>query len=74
MFEGFESYTGQAAGLATSVLWTGTSLCFAAAGRRLGAVVVNGLRIAFAIVLLAFTYRLVAGQWIPEAVLKMISA
>lgn len=45
-------YAGFAAGLATSLLWALTSLCFAAGGRRIGPTLVNGLRLYVAIVLL----------------------
>jgi drug/metabolite transporter (DMT)-like permease len=64
-----ESHIGHFAGLATSVLWTATSLFFTAAGRRLGPTAVNALRIVLAIVLLGATYRLLSddGSWIPAA-------
>ncbi len=62
-----ESYTGQLAGLATSLLWTGTVLFFNAATRRLGPTVVNVSRICVATVLLGVTHRLYTGLWIPEA-------
>ena len=68
MLAGFDMYIGPAAGLATSCLWTGTSLFFTAAGRRLGATVVNGSRIAVAILLLGITHRLLAGVWVPQMV------
>jgi len=63
-----ENYIGPAAGVATSLLWTATSLLFTAAGRRLGPTVVNGTRIGLAIVLLGITHRLLAGSWIPDLV------
>ena len=61
------AYLGHAAGLATSVLWTGTSMLFTAAGRRLGATVVNTMRILIAVALQCVTHRLVTGAWIPAA-------
>jgi drug/metabolite transporter (DMT)-like permease len=67
MFESLDNYLGQAAGIGTSVLWTGTSLLFTAASRRLGPTVVNSVRIATAVVLLGVTHRLLAGVWIPQA-------
>ena len=61
-------YTGQAAGVATSGLWTATSLLFTAAAQRLGAVAMNAIRITFACALLAITHRLLYGRWLPDAV------
>jgi drug/metabolite transporter (DMT)-like permease len=61
-------YVGPAAGIATSALWTGTSLFFTAAARRVGPTAVNAARIALAIVLLAVTHRLLAGAWVPQVV------
>ncbi|TWT42113.1 EamA-like transporter family protein [Phycisphaerae bacterium RAS1] len=58
---------GQAAGVATSALWTGTSLLFTAAGRRLGATTVNAVRLVVALLLHALTQRIWSGQWIPPA-------
>ncbi len=63
-----DTYIGPAAGLTTSVLWTGTSLLFTAAARRLGTTVLNLYRIGLAVVLLGVTHRLLTGQWIPELV------
>ena len=60
---------GPAAGLLTSVLWTLTSILFAAAGRRLGSTVVNATRIALAIVILGLIHRFIIsddGAWIPQ--------
>ena len=68
MLEALTVYIGPAAGVATSVCWTGTSLFFTAAGRRLGPTLVNAFRIAFAIVLLGLTHRFIAGTWLPPAV------
>ncbi len=62
-----QPYIGQAAGVATSLLWTATSLLFAAAARRIGPTLLNTLRIAFAVALHGITFRLVAGYWIPDA-------
>ncbi len=57
---------GSAAGLATSVLWTGTSLLFTSAAKRLGVLVVNTVRICMAVVLLGIAHRLLAGAWLPD--------
>ena len=63
----FDAYIGSAAGVATSLLWTATSLLFTAAGKRIGPTIVNATRISFALVLLGLTHRLLAEQWIPNA-------
>ncbi|MCO6435860.1 MAG: DMT family transporter [Phycisphaerae bacterium] len=57
---------GYAAGVATAMLWTATSLFFNAAARRLGVTILNTTRIAFAIVLLGVTHRLLNGYWLPD--------
>jgi drug/metabolite transporter (DMT)-like permease len=62
-----EIYVGYAAGLSVSVLWTATSLFFTAAGQRLGATVVNAVRILLAVGLLGVTHRLQFGAWVPPA-------
>lgn len=67
MLGDLDRYIGPSAGIATSLLWTATSLLFTAAGRRIGPTVVNGTRIALAIILLGVTHRLMAGTWIPGA-------
>ncbi len=68
----FDVYIGPAAGVATSILWTATSLLFTAAGRRIGATLVNAVRIALAIVLLGVTHRFLQGVWIPDAVSRQV--
>lgn len=67
MLEDASRYVGPAAGVATSVLWTATSLLFTAAGKRIGPTIVNAIRIALAIVLLVATHRCLAGSWVPHA-------
>lgn len=42
------SSSGIIAGLATAILWAATAVCFEAAGRRVGSLVVNVLRLAVA--------------------------
>ncbi|MBN1514783.1 MAG: DMT family transporter [Phycisphaerae bacterium] len=64
----WDIYVGPAAGLFTSVLWTGTSLVFTAAGRRIGPTAVNAFRIGLAIIILTLIHRLRFGIWVPEAV------
>lgn len=59
------TYAGFAAGLATSLLWALTSLCFAAGGRRIGPTLVNGLRLYVAIVLLTGMVWVTTGDLWP---------
>ncbi len=68
MLESLAIYLGAAAGVATSMLWTATSLFFTAAGKRLGPTVVNVVRLWLAVLLLGATHRVLTGLWIPEAV------
>lgn len=60
-----EPFVGHAAGLATSFLWTGSSLLFAAASRRLGPTILNAARLCAAIILLTLTHRFLFGDWFP---------
>ena len=64
-FSWLHVYAGQIAGVGASLLWTITTLFFTAAGKRVGATVVNATRICFACVLLAVTHRCMQGVWIP---------
>jgi len=73
MHEFVDTYAGYLAGLATSLLWTCTSLVFTAAGRRLGVTFVNGGRILLAILLLATTLRLTAGSWWPPVQMRQVA-
>ena len=66
MPEMFHVYRGELAGVATAALWTVTALVFSAAGKRIGATIVNLTRIVVAILLLAVTHRLLQGVWIPD--------
>ncbi len=58
---------GQSAALFTALLWTMNSILFAAAGRRIGALSVNALRIAMAVVLLGLAHLVLFGTLTPEA-------
>lgn len=58
---------GVAAGLATAFLWTGSALCFEAASRRLGSLVVNVLRLALAVLLFTGLSLFRFGQLVPPA-------
>lgn len=59
--------TGEFAGLGTALCWVGTSFCFAAASRRLGAGTVNLVRSLLAIGPLLLLNILLLGSWWPEA-------
>ncbi len=63
----FELYVGPAAGVSASLLWSFTMLFFTAASRRLGATLVNAVRIFLALIWLGITHRLLAGTWLPAA-------
>jgi drug/metabolite transporter (DMT)-like permease len=58
-------YTGEFAALGTAVCWAAGSNFFAAAGRRMGSVVLNRLRISVALVLLAVALMVTRGSPIP---------
>jgi len=62
----WESYAGHFAAVQTALCWSGSSLLFASAATRLGATRVNALRLAIAVVLHAFTFRLLTGHWWPD--------
>lgn len=72
MSPGLDVHAGAAAGIATSLLWTATSLFFTAAGKRLGPTVVNATRIVFAILLLGVTHRFLSEHWIPDATSRQV--
>ncbi|MEO0630087.1 MAG: DMT family transporter [Planctomycetota bacterium] len=59
-------FVGPGAAVLTSLLWVLTSLFFTTAGRRIPVTVVNTVRIALAIILLAATHQLVYGTIWPE--------
>lgn len=56
---------GLAAALATAACWAITSLSFEAAGKRIGSLQVNIIRLAFAIVLFAVLSSLTRGSVVP---------
>lgn len=56
---------GQFAALLTSCLWTFNSILFAKAGKKIGSLSVNAIRIVFAVAFLAITHILVFGQVLP---------
>ncbi len=60
-------FAGEAAGLGTALCWVGTSFCFAAASRRLGAGTVNLVRSMLALGPLLALNLLLLGQGWPDA-------
>jgi len=58
---------GESAALITAVLWTTCSILFAYAGKRIGALSVNAIRIIMAVGFLGAAHILVFGTIIPEA-------
>ena len=58
---------GESAAIATSFLWTLSSLFFTSAGKRIGALSVNAYRTIIAIAFLAVTHLILLGTFIPPA-------
>jgi drug/metabolite transporter (DMT)-like permease len=56
---------GQVAALATSVLWSFTSILFTLAGRRVGTMIINRTRLIFAVILLIIAHTVLQGEPIP---------
>lgn len=61
-----QSRFGELAALGAAMCWVFTSLTFAAAGRRIGSVAVNLIRILLAMVILGCVHRVLLGIWIPR--------
>jgi drug/metabolite transporter (DMT)-like permease len=61
-------HAGEIAGLVTAALWAGTSLAFALAGRRVGALAVNQIRILMAVAMLPIVHLVVLGSPWPAAI------
>jgi len=58
---------GETAAVCTSVLWTVTSIFFASASRKIGALSVNAYRIVVAVILLGSTHFIAFGTFEPSA-------
>jgi drug/metabolite transporter (DMT)-like permease len=56
---------GQIAALATALSWTAAVMIFEAAGRRMGSLAVNLLRLVFAFLLLSLLGAALRGRWLP---------
>ncbi len=61
----FRGLGGEAAALATSVLWTFTAIFFTLASLRIGSYTVNRVRLAIAILLLGATHAALYGSFLP---------
>lgn len=59
-------WAGELAGFATALLWAFGALAFAAAGRRIGAMAVNLVRIPIAVVLLGVLHWILLGSPWPQ--------
>lgn len=60
-------YTGEIAALMTSVLWSATAIFFTLAGRQIGSVMVNRIRLLIALVWLLATHWILQGTPLPLA-------
>ena len=56
---------GAAAALFTAFCWSFTSIFFAAAGKRVGSVIVNRMRLLLAVILLSITHLITQGSLVP---------
>ncbi|NOZ72583.1 MAG: DMT family transporter [Chloroflexi bacterium] len=59
---------GELAALGTAICWSFTSTFFTMAGRMVGSVVVNRIRLLLAILFLSLSHRLLLGTWFPQGV------
>lgn len=59
------SNTGELAALGTAMCWTASAFCFQAAGRRIGSLTVNLLRLALALALLTLLSWALRGRALP---------
>ncbi len=59
------SHTGELAALATAACWVITAVAFEVAGKRSGALTLNTIRLAIALVGLTLYSAIVVGQWFP---------
>lgn len=59
------NYMGEIAALGTSFFWAFASTFFAVATRRVGAIIVNRIRLVVAVAFLSITHIMFKGQWLP---------
>ncbi|MCM0648553.1 DMT family transporter [Clostridium swellfunianum] len=61
----FESHVGELAAFATAVCWTATPIAFEAAGKRIGSLTVNFIRLLIAFVLIGIFTFVTRGMFLP---------
>ncbi len=61
------AYLGELAALGAATVWTFSSLFFTVGGRRVGALVVNRMRLVFAVLLVGTAHWLIYGQPFPTS-------
>jgi drug/metabolite transporter (DMT)-like permease len=60
-----QAHSGEFAALAVAVFWTVTALAFEAAGKRVGSLPVNWIRLVLGFLLLSLFTRVSRGAWLP---------
>ncbi len=58
-------FTGELISLGVAVCWTITAICFEYAGKRIGALSLNIIRLGMAIIMLGVTLYCFTGYWVP---------
>ena len=58
-------YTGEIISLIVALSWTVTAICFEYAGKRIGALTLNIVRLMMSIAMLAITLKLTTGSIAP---------
>lgn len=61
----FQSHIGEIAAFATAVCWTATPIAFEAAGKRVGSLTVNYIRLVIAFVLIGLFTLVARGMFLP---------
>ncbi|MBL4935305.1 DMT family transporter [Clostridium sp. YIM B02515] len=61
----FHSHIGELAAFATAICWTATPIAFEAAGKRVGSLTVNFIRLIIAFVLIVFFTLATRGMFLP---------
>jgi drug/metabolite transporter (DMT)-like permease len=61
----FQSHIGEIAAFATAVCWTATPIAFEAAGKRVGSLTVNFIRLVIAFVLIGLFTLVTRGMFLP---------
>lgn len=61
----FNMYTGELISLAVAASWTVTAVCFEFAGKKIGALALNMVRLLMAVVMLGITLKVTVGYFAP---------